>query len=531
MNTQRNLLRVWLRRASCLTLLLALVGAFGAQSLLAQELCSKRGGTIKHGDMNWGHVDSTGKATPDGLIREIYDSLIDITWDLKYRPGLASALPKEINGTTYEFTLRKGVKFHDGTDFNADAVKFAMDRLVAGNLSAPSPYTGVWKQWLDKVVVDGPYKVRILLKKAWPDFYWNMASTFFIPSPTAVKKHGKNFGTRGIVGTGPFMMKSFKPKERLEVVRNPNYYRSGEPCVDGVHSITMSSGSVRLLSLRKGDLTNVFTFPESQLPLIQDAPGIVIEEGKASTLTVLVVNTSKGALKDKKVRQALQYAVDGQEVIDKVYRGRGEPITGMMPPWHPAFRKFGNLSMIRQDANKAKALLAEAGFGPGNPLKVDLQTFSAPAHVERSVVLQDQFKAVGVQTNVRNRRAGDVLEAMYSGRFDLVLFQVTGGPTLGSYSWNLVSGKSGRNYTFYNKPGGYQNANVERIATEAVGVLDGKKAADMMATIQSMVFEDAPYIYLNWRNHREAFNPSKVRNHHVSKLKNRQDWRQVWLDQ
>ena len=240
--------------------------------------CPKTGGIIKCVDMNWAHLDSTGKATTDGLVRLIYDPLIDVTWDLKYRPGLAKEMPKKISETVYEFELRQGIKFHDGTAFNADAVKFAMDRLIAGGdqLTAPSQYTGIWRNNLEKLEIMGPYKIRMHLKRPWPDIMWNLASTFFIPSPTAVKKYGKEFGTKGIIGTGPFVMKMFKPKEKLEAVRNPDYYRPNEPCVDEVHQTHIASGSVRLLSLRRGELTNVFTFPESQLPLNEKDPNVKV---------------------------------------------------------------------------------------------------------------------------------------------------------------------------------------------------------------------------------------------------------------
>jgi ABC-type transport system substrate-binding protein len=497
--------------------------------------CPKTGGIIKGVDMNWAHIDSTAKATTDGLIRLIYDPLIDVTWDLKYRPGLAKEMPKKISDTVYEFELRQGVTFHDGTEFNAEAVKFAMDRLVAGGdrLTAPSQYTGIWRKHLEKLEVLGPYKIRMHLKGPWPDLMWNLASTFFIPSPTAVKKYGKDFGTKGIVGTGPFMVKSFKPKDVLVTVKNPDYYRTNEPCVDGVNQTAIHSGSVRLLGLRRGELTNVFTFPESQLPLIENDPNIKVFEGEASTLTVLTVNTSLDKLKDEKVRRALQYAVDGQEIIDKVYRGRGAMVTGLFPPWHPAYTKASNdeLALIRQDVEKARQLLEEAGYGPNNPLKLDLQTFSAPAHVERSVVLQNQFKAVGVQVSVRNLPAGTVLENLFSGKYELVLYQYTGGPTVGTYTWDLYAGASTANPTFYNTENGYGNAEVDRVMNEVIGISDPQEAGKLAASVQRQIFEDAPYIFLNWRNHREAWNPNLVKNHHVSYLKNRQDWRRVWIDE
>ena len=517
-------------------LLLAVVLLLWPGPLMAEDdnwKCPKLGGIIKGVDMNWAHVDSTGKATTDGLVRLIYDGLIDVTWDLKYRPGLAKEMPKKISDTVFEFELRQGVKFHDGTEFNADAVKFAMDRLVAGGdqLTAPSQYTGIWRKNLEKMEILDSYTIRMHLKRPWPDLMWNLASTFFIPSPTAVRKYGKNFGTEGIVGTGPFKMKLFKSKERLEVVKNPDYYRPNEPCVDEVQQIAIHSGSVRLLSLRKGELTNVFTFPESQLPLIQNDPNINIFEGDASTLTVLTVNTSVDKLKDKKVRRALQYAVDGQEIIDKVYRGRGVMVTGIFPPWHPAYAKADDLSLIRQDVEKAKRLLKEAGYGPGKPLKVDLQTFSAPAHAERSVVLQNQFKAVGIQVSVRNLPAGTVLENLHSGKYELVLYQYTGGPTVGTYTWDLYSGASTANPTFYNKPSGYGNPEVDTVMNKVAGIMDVAEAAKLAASVQQQIFDDAPYIFLNWRNHREAWNPKRVKNHNVSYLKNRQDWRRVWLDE
>jgi len=507
-----------------------------SQGLTADDgwKCPKTGGIIKHGDMNYAHLDSGAKATPDCIIRYIYDALVDVTWDLKYRPGLAREMPRKITDTVYEFELRQGVKFHDGTDFNAEAVKFAMDRLIAGGkrLTAPSQYTGIWRKNLEKLEVLGPYKIRMHLKRPWPDFIWNLASTFFIPSPTAVKKFGRDYGTKGFAGTGPFMVKLFKPKERLEVVRNPNYYRPNEPCVDGIHAIAIPSGSVRLLSLRRGELTNVFTFPESQLPLIENAKPIEVHEGEASTFTVLVVNTSLEKLRDKRVRRALQYAVDGQEIIDRVYRGRGAMVTSLFPPWHPAYRKAKPeaLSLIRQDVEKARQLLKEAGYGPGNPLKLDLQTFAAPAHVERSVVLQDQFKAVGIKTSVRNMPAGTVLENLFAGKYELVLWQYRGGPTVGSYTWNLYAGESTANPSFYNKEVGYQNPTVDKVMDEVVGILDVNKAAELAASVQRQIFEDVPYIFLNWRNHREVWNPNLVKNHHVSYLKNHQDWRRVWLN-
>ncbi len=489
----------------------------------------KRGGTIKTVDMNWTTMDPTGQVDPASYQRLVYDSLIDVLPDLTYRPGLAEELPEQASESSYTFKLRQGVTFHDGTPFDVEAVKYNVERVVAGK--AVTPITGLWRAWLDKLTIVDSSTVRFDLKQPWPDFYWSMASTLFFASPAMLEKHGADYGTGpdATAGTGPFIMTSFAPRQKITLKRNPKYYREGEPYVDGVEGTYIASGSVRLLSLRRGELTNVYTFPESQLPLIEGAKNVEIKEGKASTLCVLVVNTKLPALQDKRVRQAIQHAVDGEAIISQVYRGRGEPIESVFPPWHQGFLKADDLAPIRPNLAKAKELLAAAGYGPDKPLKVELQSYNAPAHVERAVLLQAQLKEAGVVAEVRSIPSGQSINNMQTGKFELSLWQMNGGPSLLDYTWSLLSGKSGLNNTAYNKPGGYQNPEIEPLLETVSRAFDPQKVEAEIRKIQEIAFDDVPYIYLNWRNHRDAWLSSQ-RNFDVSKLKNRQDYRTVWFD-
>jgi ABC-type transport system substrate-binding protein len=474
-------------------------------------------------------MDPTAQVDPQSYLRLVYDSLIDVMMDLSYRPGLAVALPEQEGDRSYIFKLRQGVTFHDGTSFDAEAVRYNVDRVVGGKVV--TPITGLWQDWLDKLTIVDSSTVRFDLKRPWPDFYWNMASTLFFGSPTLLEKHGPDYGTRpeATAGTGPFVMTSFSPRQKIELKRNPKYYREGEPYVDGVEGTFFASGSVRLLSLRRGELTNVYTFPESLLPLIEGAKNVVLKEGEASTLTVLVVNTKLPGLQDKRVRQAIQHAVDGDAIIKQVYRGRGKPILSMFPPWHQGFVEAHDLAPIRPDLAKAKALLAAAGYGPDNPLKVELQSYNAPAHVERAVLMQAQLKEAGIVVAVRSVPSGQAINNMQTGKYELSLWQMNGGPSLLDYSWNLFSGSSGLNNTFYNKEGGFQNPAIEPLLDTVSRAADPKKVEDEIRKIQQIAFDDLPYIYLNWRNHRDAWLVSE-QNFTVSKLKNRQDYRTVWFD-
>ena len=507
----------------------ALLGLIGFSTpVQADEVCPKRGGILKTVDMHYKKVDPTQRENPFYFMPLIYDSLLDTNPDLSLSPGLAEAMPKQINDLTYVFKLRKGIKFHDGTDFNAESVVYNVERLKAGKII--SPFTGTWKRFVKKASSTDSHTVKFELNEKWPSFLWGIASSLRIGSPTLMEKLGNDYGLKKAAGTGPFMLDSFKAKKMIRLVRNPNYYRKGEPCLDGFYAQTIKSGKVRILSLKKGDLDVINTFPESQFPQLRGDNNIIVEEGKASTLTLLPMNTRHPALKNKKVRQAIQYAVNGKVLIDNVYRGAGVEVESIFPPWHPAFTKAADLSPIRQNIEKAKALLKEAGYGPGGKtLTLSLETGSGGAHVQRGVLLQAQLKAAGIQLKVKNISGGQMFSNMRSGKYQLALWQMLGGPTMKDYTWNLYSGDGGNNVTFYNKKGGFQNPKVNDLTNAIVATEDADSVRGKIKELQQIVFDDVPYIFLNFRNHRTA-RQSYVKNFQTGKLKGREDIRQVWID-
>ena len=516
-----------------LTAKITMVAAFAAflnssGVAVADEVCPKRGGILKTVDMHYKSVDPTQRSNPVYQMRLVYDALLDVNYDLSIAPGLAEAMPTQVDDTTFVFKLRKGVKFHDGTDFNAQAVKYNADRLIKGEVK--SPYTGTWKRFISAITVVDDHTVKFEFKEKWPSFLWEAATSLRFASPAKIEELGKSYGIKGAAGTGPFMFKSFKAKSLLALERNPNYYRTGEPCLDGYQARTIKSGSVRILSVKKGDLDVINTFPESQFPQFEGVTNVSVQEGKASTLTILPLNTKHPALADKRVRQAIQLAVNGRVLIDNVYGGAGEEIESIFPPWHPGFEKAEDLSGIRQDVEKAKKLLADAGYGPGGKkLTLNMETGSGGAHVQRGVLIQAQLKAVGIDLNVQNISMGQALSNMYSGNYHMILWQMLGGPNMKDYAWNLFSSDGTGNYTYYNKEGGYQNARANELANEIVKTEDPDAVRAQIKELQSLVFEDVPYVFLNYRNHRTA-RQSYVMNFETGKLKGREDLRRVWLD-
>ena len=174
--------------------------------------------------------------------------------------------------------------------------------------------------------------------------------------------------------------------------------------------------------------------------------------------------------------------------------------------------------------------MKEAGYGPGGKkLVLNMETGSGGAHVQRGVLIQAQLKAVGIDLKVANISAGQMFSNMRSGNYQLALWQMLGGPNMKDYAWDLYSAGGGNNVTYYNKEGGYQNARVDELANEIVETEDPSQVQAQIKEMQKLVFEDVPYIFLNYRNHRTA-RRTYVKNFKTGKLKGREDIRRVWID-
>ena len=500
---------------------------FSNASAFADFKCPKTGGIFKTVDLAYPSMDAGVRANPVYYSFLIYDSLLDMTYNLGVKPGLATEVPKQASDGSYTFKLRKSIKFHDGTEFNAKAVAFNVDRLKSGKIS--SPYSGMWKNFLKNYEVIDSHTIKFTPKGEWPTFLWDVAASLRVASPSAVEKAGRDYGTKVAVGTGPFIMKSFKAKDHLHLDKNPNYYKKGLPCLDGFRAKMIASGSVRILKLKKGELDTINTFPESQFPQFKGS-NLILQEGKASTFTLIPMNTKHPILKKKKIRQALQYAVNGKELIDNVYRGAGEEVESIFPPWHPAFTKASDLSTIRQNISKAKQLLKEEGYGPGGKqLKLKMLHGNGGAHVQRAVLIQAQLKAVGVELSIVKSKMGALLKQMYTGKYEMALWQMLGGPTIQDFTWNMYHSGGSNNPSGYNKQGGYQNPKAEKLLDEIVKTNDPVLAKPNLIKLQNIIFDDVPVIFANWRNHRTARN-AWVKNFKTGKLKGMEDLRKVWLD-
>ncbi|WP_102124763.1 ABC transporter substrate-binding protein [Deinococcus planocerae] len=388
----------------------------------------------------------------------VFDALLD------YKPGsttleprLAAKMPEvSKDGKTYTFTLRKGVKFHNGRTMTADDVKYTLERLLDPRTKSPgqSFYTGIQGA---QAFVDGkaksvtgiqvlaPDRVRITLTAPNAAFLNIMAMNFaFIVPKEAVAAAKGDFGHKP-VGTGPFKLTSWVSGQQLKFDRNPNYFMAGLPSLDNVTVKVGLDPSVAFLSLQRGevDLLGDGIPPAQFLQVTRDPkfkPNIVSKT--SVNTTYLSLNTGVKPLNDVRVRRAINQAVNKTKIL-RIINGRGVVAQGVLPPLMPGYDK--NERGYAYDPAKAKALLAAAGFPNG--FETTLYTNSTDPNPRIAQSIQQDLAQVGIRVQIKSLAQSSVIDA--AGTPKTVPMVWSGGmawtqdyPDPSDFYWPILSCKS-----------------------------------------------------------------------------------------
>jgi peptide/nickel transport system substrate-binding protein len=316
------------------------------------------------------------------LVLQMYDQLVehDLTtsWQdgapPKLVPSLASGWEISPDGLEYTFTLREGIKFHDGTPFDAEAVKFNFERLWKEDFEYFYPRAKAYRAadiyFLDKVDVVGPNTIKISLKEPFNSFLLRLANLgpgmVAMMSPTAIKRYGNEDMALHPVGTGPFRFVERVPGDRVVMERNPDYWGGNPkvgPFLDRIVVKPVSDASTRVAGLRAGEFDMIIVpVPDNRDQLV--AEGFIWDQGTVHHNWYWAYNMNDPLFKDKRVRQALNYAIDRQSLCKDVLVGTAFPMeNGIVPPgmisYDPSFKAY------EYNPEKAKELLAAAGYANG----------------------------------------------------------------------------------------------------------------------------------------------------------------------
>ena len=368
----------------------------------------------------------TNRAEPIGseIIVNVFDTLVAWTApDFKALEGrLAKSWTVSADGKEFTFALRDGVTFHDGTKFDAEAVKFSIERTRDVN-----PYMKATFGLITGVTVSGPLEVKIILKEPMPVFLSLLAQPqAAIVSPTAAKKFGDKFNVNP-VGTGPFKFVSYTADTGVNLAANPDYFR-GAPKLSRIIYRIIPDASTRRLELENGGIdiiqqnSQLSSIPTEDIKALTGNKQIDIVEAPSQIIRQLEFNNSRadGPTKDVRVRQALAYAVDYDGLLKGVWGSSAERVYGPLPTNSWAFDPKIKENAFTYNPEKAKQLLAEAGFKPGD-LKFTMYSFQGSSWAAVATFLQANFAAVGVTTTIAQTEFPAYRALQTGGNFEIAL--------------------------------------------------------------------------------------------------------------
>lgn len=339
-----------------------------------------------------------------------FETLVRLNWQLQLEPGLAT-LWKQVEPTVWEFTLRDGVKFQDGTPLTAEAVAGALNHLLTAEMPA-RPFSPALIKSVqavgEKVVSITSHSPSVLLPAQLA------APNTAILSPAAY--HGKTIDPIGHC-TGPFKIVEVKPKEYLKLERYDNYW-GGKPSLKGGAVVFIPDAKTRMTQVRSGEADIARLIPPYGVKDLEGRPGIHLVRQKTPRVTELLLNNKKQPLNDVRVRQAIQAAIDGKTIATSVYEGTATAAASPFwpdDPWAPKGVK------PIYDPEHAKALLKEAGIRPGQ-LQLELLAYTSRSELKDvAAVIQAELGAIGINVNVRVAEYGAIEPKMISGAYDMAL--------------------------------------------------------------------------------------------------------------
>ncbi|MCI0343489.1 MAG: ABC transporter substrate-binding protein [Planctomycetales bacterium] len=433
------------------------------------------------------------------VCNQIYENLV--TYDLedpRIVPGLAESWTVSADGLAWTFMLRAGVRFHDGTPCDGDAVKWSLDRMRDSKHpdlhGASQPYGGDYAV-IERVEVVSPTEVRLVLKTPSAVLLRNLAMfPASVVSPSAVRKHGAEIA-RNPVGTGPFRFVEWIPNEKIVLERWDGY--CGEKAkVRRAIFIPVPEQSARVERLKRGEAHLMDNVDFSMVETIRAVPGLVVEMRPGMNFSYLAMNNDRKPFDDARVRRAVAHAVDKQKLLKLAYFGYGKTGPNPMPPTIPGYHD--GLADRPHDPAKARALLAEAGF-PGG-LDTDLWAMPNPRPYcpkprECAQVLKEDLAAVGIRVTIKSPPWSEYLDRTKVGEHPMcILGWTTDNGDPDNFLYALLSKDRAQppaqNVSFY------RSDVVTALLVRAQGETDEARRWNLYRQAQEAIHADCPMVPL-----------------------------------
>lgn len=424
----------------------------------------------------------------ESMMRNCYECLVQMSKDLEsIEPQLAVSWER-IDDLTMQFKLREGVKFHNGEDFDAEAVKFSIDRVLDPETGAPVRDTYPLKS---PEVVD-KYTINIITERPTPHLLRLMSGfhTTIVPPKFATEKGLEGMATEAS-GTGPYRIVDYTPAEEVVFEANEAYWGGG-PEVKRVVINFAGEASTRVAALLAGEIDVTHALPPIDIPRIEDNPSALVRTVPGNRIVHYTLGQKHPELQKPKVRLAMNYASNMDGIIESVLEGHGYRRATMLNPWH--FGYHPDLEPHPYDMDRAKALIDEADVADPN-IPMVITEGRVPLDKEVGEALAGQLEQLGFNVNLQVIEIGSYYTRGNAEEFvGNLCFQ----------SWgNWVHDAHISLHTLYHSEqwfnntwiGGYKNAEFDQLVEQAAVELDPERREQLYYQAQEVIYEDPPAIF------------------------------------
>ncbi len=419
----------------------------------------------------------TTDAGTRSVVFNMYEGLVKATSDGDLTPAVAGSYVISEDATCYTFTLRDGILFSDGTAVTVEDIQYSIERYaqIQGETSS-------FAQAVDSVVIDDENTVSIYLTEA--------NSEFLAQLTVAIIPASNDDPAGNPIGTGPFQYVSYSVGQNLILERNEHYWGDAA-CLDQVEFKFIADTETAFTQLLAGtiDILNYLTTSQVQTLETQYAEQFNVVEGSMHLVHALYLNNACEPLSDVRVRQALCYAINRDEINQFLFGGASEIIGSHMIPALTTWYEESTASMYTCDVEKAKELLTEAGYGNGFDLTITVPG-SYSQHVDTAQIIASELEAVGINVTIQEVEWSSWLTDVYHNRdYEATVISFDGD--LNPSDW-LARYKSDASKNFFN----YSSEEYDALLEQALAAIDTDEKADLYKQMQINLAENAAAVYI-----------------------------------
>ena len=436
----------------------------------------------------------------------IYSGVTEIDRDGNLKPDLAESWTASEDVKTWTFKIRKGVKFHHGREVDAEDVKVTIVRVID---KATGSVARVNFEIIDKIEVLDSHTMRFTLKAPYAGF----AEILSDRQARVVPRDKLDMIGQEPIGTGPFKFKSYKPGDRVELVKNPDYFIPGIPKLDAVTFRIMPESAAQVTALETGEVDLVWNLPLESIERFTKNPDVVVDSVPTSTWDGVIMNAAHKPFDDVRVRRAIGLALDKKALVEAALYGHGSVTHTMISPTHPYYNK--SIPIAGPDVAGAKKLLAQAGHPDGFKTTIYVPS-GRPPRERVGIAVKELLRPIGIEVDVQ-RVPWDKFVKDIEGKEAFYVDGFFSRPTIDTSIYPWYHSKGSWNTVLWN----YKNEAMDKILDAARAAKSDDERAKLYREFQALAVNEPAGVIPYVLNHVNAYR-KKVKAFHSSPM--------MWLD-